>query len=228
MKILKSFKLLTRFELCLWISSVIVVSLSYLLSPDKNILSILVSVIGVTALIFIAKGLLLGQFLGITFAILYGVISFFFKYYGETMTYLLMSAPTTIAATIQWYKNPYKKTMEVEVNKISKKQLFLTALLSLAVTFVFYFILKALYTTNLIFSTISVATSFFAASLTYLRSPYYALAYAANDIVLIVLWILASIADHSYIPMIFCFVMFLFNDLYGYINWKRMMKKQNT
>lgn len=228
MKILKSFKLLTRFELCLWISSVIVVSLSYLLSPDKNILSILVSVIGVTALIFIAKGLLLGQFLGITFAILYGVISFFFKYYGETMTYLLMSAPTTIAATIQWYKNPYKKTMEVEVNKISKKQLFLTALLSLAVTFVFYFILKALYTTNLIFSTISVATSFFAASLTYLRSPYYALAYAANDIVLIVLWILASIADLSYIPMIFCFVMFLFNDLYGYINWKRMMKKQNT
>lgn len=228
MKILKSFKLLTRFELCLWISSVIVVSLSYLLSPDKNILSILVSVIGVTALIFIAKGLLLGQFLGITFAILYGIISFFFKYYGETMTYLLMSAPTTIAATIQWYKNPYKKTMEVEVNKISKKQLFLTALLSLAVTFVFYFILKALHTTNLIFSTISVATSFFAASLTYLRSPYYALAYAANDVVLIVLWVLASIADLSYIPMIFCFVMFLFNDLYGYINWKRMMKKQNT
>lgn len=228
MKIFKSFKLLSRFELCLWITSVIVVSLSYLLSPDKDILSIITSVIGVTALIFIAKGLLLGQFLGIAFAFLYGFISFFFKYYGETITYLFMSAPMTIAATIQWYKNPYKQTMEVEVNKISKKQFILLVLLSVVVTFIFYFILKALHTTNLIFSTFSIATSFLAASLTYLRSPYYALAYAANDVILIVLWVLASIADLSYIPMIFCFIMFLFNDLYGYINWKKMMKNQNT
>ena len=98
--------------------------------------------------------------------------------------------------------------------------------LSIAVTVVFYFILGALDTANLFFSTISVTTSFLACYLTYMRNPFYALAYAANDIVLIVLWILASIEDISYLPMIFCFVMFFANDIYGFYNWKRMERRQ--
>jgi len=96
----------------------------------------------------------------------------------------------------------------------------------LAVSVVFYFVLKELGTANLTVSTLSVATSFFAALLTFLRSPLYAIAYSANDIVLIVMWILASIENPGYIPMIFCFIMFLLNDLYGFINWRRMRKKQ--
>ena len=60
----------------------------------------------------------------------------------------------------------------------------------------------------------------------YMRSPYYAIAYAGNDIVLIVLWVLASIQDISYLPMVLCFVMFFANDIYGFINWKRMRKRQ--
>ena len=99
--------------------------------------------------------------------------------------------------------------------------------LSAITTLVFYYILKALGNANLLFSTISITTSFAASYLTYCRSPYYALAYAANDIVLIVLWVLASLSDISYLPMIFCFVMFLVNDLYGFYNWQRIQKKQN-
>ena len=97
---------------------------------------------------------------------------------------------------------------------------------TVAVTTVFYYILAFLNTPNLFFSTLSVSTSFLAVALTYFRSPYYALAYAANDAVLIVLWVFASFADSSYIPMVMCFVMFLANDLYGLYNWKKMQKKQ--
>ena len=57
-------------------------------------------------------------------------------------------------------------------------------------------------------------------------SPYFALAYAANDVVLIVLWTLAAAEDISYLSVIICFVTFLVNDLYGFINWKRMEKRQ--
>ena len=75
-------------------------------------------------------------------------------------------------------------------------------------------------------STISITTSFIAAYLTFRRSPYFALAYASNDIVLIVLWVLASFKDISYISVVICFVVFLVNDLYGFISWLRMMKRQ--
>ena len=76
------------------------------------------------------------------------------------------------------------------------------------------------------FSTISVTTSFLAAFLTFLRSPLYALGYAANDIVLIVLWVLATMGDKDYLPMIICFIIFLINDIYGYVSWRKMEKDQ--
>ena len=229
---MKSFKnpfsRLTRFELILLISSLIVVTLSFILSPEKDIMSLISSLIGVTALIFISKGMAFGQLLIIIFAVMYGIISFSLRYYGEMITYIFMTGPMALAALIEWLKNPYEDTEEVKVRaELTRGMILALCILTLCVTTAFYFILKLLGTANLTFATLSVATSFFAAALTYLRSPYYALGYAANDLVLIILWILAAASDISYLPMIFCFVMFLFNDLYGFFNWKRIRTKQS-
>ena len=68
---------------------------------------------------------------------------------------------------------------------------------------------------------VSVTTSFLAASLTMLRSSYYALGYAANDLVLIVMWVLASMQDTAYIPVAVNFAIFFLNDMYGFICWKQ-------
>ena len=162
----------------------------------------------------------------IVFAVFYGLISLHFRYYGEVITYLCMSAPIAVVSTISWLRHPYRKTAEVEVQCLSKKKVVLLVCATVGVTVAFYFILKAMGTANLGWSTISIATSFFAASLTAMRSPYYALAYIANDLILIVMWLLAAMADISYLPMIFCFVMFMANDLYGFLNWRRMRQRQ--
>ena len=37
---------------------------------------------------------------------------------------------------------------------------------------------------------------------------------------------LAAKEDISYLSVIICFVMFLVNDLYGFVSWKRMEKRQ--
>lgn len=221
---------LTKFEKGLWITSIAVIIASFLLSRGGDILTLIASLIGVTALIFVAKGYILGQVLTVVFSVFYTIISFIFSYYGEMITYLLMTTPMAILAIISWKKHPYKDTKEVEVSYISKKQILVMIALSIIVTTGFYFILKALGTANLILSTFSVTTSFIAVYLTYLRSPYYALGYSANDLVLIGLWIFASIESISYLPMVFCFIMFLANDIYGFINWKKMqsIQKRNS
>ena len=85
----------------------------------------------------------------------------------------------------------------------------------------FYYILKLLDTPNLFFSTVSIITSFLAAALTMLRSSYYAMGYAANDVVLIVLWVMASMENPAYIPVVVNFAIFLLNDLYGFVSWKK-------
>lgn len=226
MKISNPFRELTKFERVLWLTSVAVSIASFFLSGGSGILETIASLIGVTALIFVAKGYVLGQVLTVLFAVFYGIISIIFGYYGEMITYLFMTAPMAVMAVVSWIKHPYENSKEVEISHLTKKNVLIMAALAVTVTIAFFFILKALNTANLIFSTISVTTSFIAVFLTYLRSPYYALGYAANDIVLIILWSLAAITDISYIPMILCFVMFLFNDIYGFYNWRKMRKRQ--
>jgi nicotinamide mononucleotide transporter PnuC len=217
----------TKFEIGLWLSSVVVIIATFFIFKDKDYLTLCASIIGATFLILNAKGNPLGQFLTIVFSILYGFISYKFSYYGEMITYLFMSMPMAIFALISWLKNPYKgNKSQVTVNRISKKEVVFMMLLTLVVTVIFYYILKYFNTANLLPSTFSVTTSFIAVYLTFRRSPYFALAYAMNDLVLIILWSLASVTDISYLSVVICFIVFLVNDMYGFISWKRMEKKQ--
>ena len=217
----------TVFERCLWLSSIALITVSFLLFDRSSYLSLAASLIGVTALIFCAKGNPVGQMLMIVFALIYGYISFTFAYYGEMMTYLCMSLPMAAVSFISWIRNPYKgNKAEVQIARVGKKEFAVIALISVVVTVASYFILDIFGTSNLIPSTLSVATSFFAASLIFRRSPWFALAYAVNDVVLIVLWSLAMLEDPSYVSVTVCFIVFLVNDLYSFINWRRMEKRQ--
>ena len=154
-------------------------------------------------------------------------ISYSFAYYGEMITYVGMTMPMAVFSLIAWLKNPYQgNRSEVAVHRLRKNEWVLLAAATLAVTIVFYFILAALGTANLIPSTVSVTTSCLAVLLTYKRSPFFAAAYAANDLVLIVLWGLAALEDLSYLSVFVCFAAFFVNDLYGFRSWNRMEKRQ--
>lgn len=228
MKPSNPFKDLNRFEVILWLSSLTIITLSFLLTRDKDLLSLTASLIGATALIFVSKGYVLGQVLTVVFSVFYGIISFYFKYYGEMITYLCMTAPIALMSVISWLKNPFEDTKEVKVSTLSSRIKLILILSAPTVTFIFYFILKALGNSNLLLSTLSVLTSYVASYLTLFRSPYYAIGYSANDIVLIALWIMAAIKEPYCLPMILCFVTFLANDLYGFYNWRKIKKRQNN
>ena len=219
----------SRIEIGLWCSSIALILISFLVFDRANYLTLTASLIGVTSLICNAKGNPVGQLLMIIFSLLYGIISYRFSYYGEMITYLGMTMPMAVFALVSWLKNPYQgNRAEVQVNRISRPEQLLMWLATIAITLVFYFILEHFETANIVLSTISVTTSFLAVYLTFRRSPYFALAYAANDVILIVLWILATLTDFSYISVIICFVTFLINDLYGFFNWLKMQKKQQN
>lgn len=219
---------LAKPEFVLWILSVTVVTLAFVIFGASDPLTIAASLIGVTALIYVAKGHPLGQLLTIVFAVLYGVISFRVQYYGEMITYLGMTAPMALLALVTWLRNPYQDSAEVAVRRMSRRDVAVMLLLALATTVLFYFILRAMGNAALLVSTLSVTTSFLASYLTALRSPWYALCYAMNDLVLIVLWVLSSLADPSGAAMVACFAMFFLNDMYGFVNWRRMEKRQKA
>lgn len=163
----------------------------------------------------------------IIFSIIYGIISYSFSYYGEMITYLGMTLPMAVYALICWIKNPYNgKKLIVKINNIKISEMVIMFVLTIIITTIFYFILKYFKTPNLILSTLSISTSFIAAYLTARRSSYFALAYALNDIVLIILWVLASIENANYVCVVVCFIVFLANDVYGFISWQNRKIQQ--
>ena len=217
-------KTLTKREWSIWLGSIIIVLISNLATKDFDLLTLVAALTGVTSLIFAAKGNVWGQVLMILFSILYGIISFRFRYWGEMMTYLGMTLPMAVWSTITWIENPSENNgNEVQIQSLSKKHIVALCISGIIVTAVFYYILKSFNTPNIIFSTI---TSFIAASLTMLRSSYYAVWYAANDIVLIILWVLASLKDPAYIPVVVNFSIFFMNDMYGFMSWKQRELEQ--
>ena len=223
----KKQNIFSKNERLLWCFSVALILVSFCIFDRKNYLTLAASQVGVTSLIFNARGNPIGQILMILFSLLYGIISFTFSYYGEMITYLGMTMPMAFFSLIAWLRHPYKGCRsQVQVNSVSKRELLILPGITAIVTTAFYLLLLQIQTANLVPSTISVATSFLAVYLTFRRSPYFALAYAANDGILIWLWVLAGITNVRYLSVVVCFVTFLINDIYGFISWQRIKIKQ--
>lgn len=225
MKILRYFSVV---EWIMWLGGTAAIVVSFFACGNSEYAYLFGSLLGATMLIFVSKGNPIGQVLTVVFSVFYGWVSYGLRYYGEMITYLGMTTPIAIAAVVTWLKNPYRgNRAEVTVNSLKKKEYFIVFIVGMGVSVGFYFVLKALGTANLIASTVSVLTSFLAVYLTARRSAYYALAYAANDIVLIVLWSMAAAVSTEYISIVVCFAVFLVNDIYGLLNWRAIQRRQS-
>lgn len=216
----------TKEEKLLWILSALAIIFSFA-RGGGDFITLVASLIGITSILFDAKGNPFGQILMVIFSLIYGIISYSYAYYGEMITYLGMTMPMAVLAFVAWMRHTYKgDKSEVEVATMTKREYRQMTALAVGVTVFFYFVLRYFDTANLYPSTLSVTTSFVAVYLTYKRSHYFSIAYAANDVILIVLWVLATLDDVRYASVAVCFVAFLANDLYAYYCWRRMGERQ--
>ena len=117
-------KSLSRREWALWLASLAVVLIANLMTPELDPLTVTAALVGVTSLVFAAKGNVWAQILMIVFSILYGVISFLFHYWGEMITYLGMTLPMAVWSTVTWLKNPSKENgSEVAIQTLASRNL---------------------------------------------------------------------------------------------------------
>lgn len=79
---------------------------SNILAANFDPLTLIAALVGVTSLVFAAKGNVWAQVLMIVFSILYGIISFRFRYWGEMITYLGMALPMAVWSAITWLRHP--------------------------------------------------------------------------------------------------------------------------
>ncbi len=130
----------TKTEIALWCISALTVTVSFFIGGGRDYLNLAASLVGITSLILCAKGNPLGQVLMIVFSIMYGTVSLSFRYYGEIMTYLGMTAPMAMFSLVSWLKNPYEgNRSEVRLDSLSKRSAAVMAVLTVVVTALFLF-----------------------------------------------------------------------------------------
>ena len=220
----------TLFEILFLIFSEIAIILCFVFSVERNVFSLVVSLIGVISVLMVAKGLTIAPIINIFYNIIYSILAITEHYYGEAIIYLGLMIPISVLSIISWFKNKNKESEEnVQVNTIKGVEYLYLSLETVVATIAFYFILKVLNTSELIVSTLSLVSSAVASYLMLRRSSYYALGFVANDIILIALWGLAVVnSGVGFLPSVICFVIFLINDIYGFIHWKIEEKKQKN
>ena len=225
MKILKDW---TNFEKLLLFGSIIIVTITGLCFKS-DLLTITCSIVGIITVLLLAKGKNLGQVFGLLITILYSIVSFKNKYYGEVLIYALLMFPMFVIGIFSWIKHKNEKTNSVEINSIKKKEWIIISFAFAGIFVGIYYLLKSFNTSELFVSTISVLASLFAVYLQIRRSKYSFSFYILNDIILIFLWGIPVVrGSYMLFPMLLNPTINLINDIYGFYNWKKTEKIQKN
>ena len=225
---MKLFKDWTDFEKVLLFGSIIIVSLVGIFF-ESDLLTTSCSIVGIITALLLAKGKNLGQVFGLLITILYSIVSFKNKYYGEVLIYALLMLPMYVIGIITWINHKNEKTNSVEINSIKKKEWIIVSFVFALVFVGIYYLLKAFNTNELIVSTISVLASLFAVYLQIRRSKYSFSFYIVNDIILMFLWGIPVVRGSFILfPMLLNPTINLINDTYGFYNWKKTEKIQKN
>ncbi len=217
----------TKMEKILLFGSIILVSAIGIIFKS-DILTTVCSIVGIITALLLAKGKNMGQIFGIFITILYSIVSFKNKFFGEVIIYIFLMFPMYIIGIISWIKHQNKNTNSVEVNKISNTEWIFVSIIFIFLFIGIYYLLKTFNTNELLISTISVIASLFAVYLQIRRSRFSFSFYIVNDIILILLWGIPVIQGTLILlPMFFNPVINLINDSYGFYNWKKLEKIQN-
>lgn len=188
-------------------------------------MSAITGLFGLTCVIFAAKGKIIGIIFTWGMIVFYSILSYKNKYYGEVFINVFMMFPMTVVSLVAWIKN-LGKDYVVKVNSIKKSEIIIVFAVAAIAFVAFYFILKALGTSQLIFSTISIVTSVLATYFQSRRSKYGFLAFLVNDAVLCVLWLFATLEDIKNIAMLTAVALYVISDIYGFISWGILQKRQ--
>ncbi|MBP3431269.1 MAG: nicotinamide mononucleotide transporter [Clostridia bacterium] len=187
------------------------------------------SLVGVVTVCCLAKGLVVGSIMGIAHVALYCVISYFNNYFGEIIVSACLTLPSYLISIYTWFKNRSEENrMVVKVSKTPNwKELLLAVGGVAAISVGMFFLLQAFNTANLLLSTFSVGTSILASYMMIRRSELNFVCYIINNFICIAMWLsVMQQADVSYVTVLVNYIVFLFINVYGVVNWLLLKKKQ--
>ena len=127
-----------------WIIIACSIILSLSIYWKENIIGIVSSISGILCVILTGKGKLSSYVFGMINTILYSIIAFSAKYYGEFMLNVFYYIPMNIVGFVLWSRNMNNENQEVIKTKLNNKYKIIIFGFSFISIFIYGFILKKL------------------------------------------------------------------------------------
>lgn len=218
------FKDWTLFEK-IWLTTSLTIMICLSMIWGDNTLALLTGIAGTISVVLCAKGKIENYAFGLFQAITYGYICYTTKIFGEVMYNILM-VPMIIIGFLNWKKNLVSNTNDVIVRNITKKGSIILSISTIVLIFVYSLILKSIGGDFVLIDATTTSLSLVATILMMYRYSEQWLVWILVNIASVILWINAFIAgDSAGMTMIVMWSAYLFNAIYGYINWRKMAVK---
>ncbi len=212
-------------KLWLAISTILIIGLS--IYWQDTVMGIICSLTGIWCVILVAKGRISNYWVGIVNVILYAIISYGYKYYGEVMLNAFYFLPMQFIGAWIWIKNKNKtKKDTVKTTMLSNKNRILWGVISIVGSVGYGIVLKLLGGGLPFIDSMSTVLSIIAMILMAWRYMEQWVLWIIVDIVTIILWFVVLVNGGNDVSILLMWIAYLINAIYGLVNWYKMYKIQ--
>lgn len=188
-------------------------------------IGIISAITGVACVVCTGKGKLSAYIFGTVNVLLYALISFQAKYYGEVMLNLLYYFPMEFYGFYVWKKHMNEETHEVEKRSMSPKGLVLMLLLTAAATVAYGTFLKMIGGSLSYVDALSTVVSVVAMIFSVKMYAEQWILWIIVDVVTVFMWIMAFAKGNDSIATLLMWIIYLGNAIIMYLKWRREAKE---
>ena len=191
-------------------------------------LGIAASVTGVICVILCGMGKVSNYIFGTFNVILYAIVAWKAKYYGEVMLNLIYYLPTNILGWVVWKKHIDKDSNTVFKRRMTVKQDILLLVISVAGIFGYGYVLKLLGGNLPIVDSMSTVLSVIAQILMIKRFMEQWAIWIVVDVVSVIMWIAALFTEGASIAVLLMWSVYLANAIIMFVKWLKESKNSGN
>ncbi len=208
-----------------WIFLANAVILGVSLYLGDTALGILASLTGVSCVILCGMGKLSNYIFGTINVVLYAIVAWKAKYYGDVMLNLLYYFPTNLLGFFVWSKHINHENNEVYKKRMTWKQDTVLGIVSVAGVLGYSYILKKMGGNLPIVDSMSTVFSVIAQILMIKRFVEQWIIWIIVDIVSVIMWIAAFFTGGESVAVLMMWSVYLANAIIMFVKWSRESKE---
>lgn len=219
----------TTFEK-LWLGIFSAINIYLFFAWGDSLLGLISSMTGMICVVLVAKGKISNYYFGMIQAGTYAYISYSYGLYGEAMLNGLFYFPIQFIGIWLWNKNKAKASVkgeDVAVKTLTKKGWIYVIAISIVSSVVYAELLSIIGGQQVRIDSVAVVLSIIAQVLMLKRYAEQWVMWIVVNMLSITLWLIVLLeSGGNDWTMLVMWTAFLFNSVYGYINWLKMSKQQ--